>query len=305
MTIDALTRIPLKAQLYARETYYREGWASLVDGLGADAVEVLRTTALLMVKADGIAAGKVGIVVRFLRDNGFEIVAVETPPLAGFVWRELWRFQLTCATMDRLAVNELVMRDRGLLLLLRDTRPDDIPSSVRLGILKGTADPATQSATCLRRLLGQPNRVLSYIHVADEPADVARELGILITAEQRRRVVAALRNTTTGQEDARRLEEISAMSAATSRSFDPQRALDRVEAVLRMAGDPTVTDTISRMRRGERISWRPFAAALETTGITFDPWDLATLGTSFIVYDEPGTSKQIVGVEPGRWRQPS
>ena len=45
-----------------------------------------------------------------------------------------------------------------------------------------------------------------------------------------------------------------------------------------------------------------FASAIDVIGVEIDRWDLGTLGASFIVYDEPGTSKLITSVDAALWR---
>lgn len=303
----SFTRIPLKAQSYERETYFREGLADAEEVLGDGAPVALRKAALLLVKPDGLAGGKVSTVLGFLRANDFVVTAVELPTITRFHWRELWRYQLTSATLDRLAVNDLVLRGGALLLLLRREGDSDMPASVRLSRMKGPSDIASQRPDCLRRLLAQPNRVISFIHVADEPADVLRELAIILDAPARRRVLSALGRGVISRPDQEALDGAVTASDSSARAFDEQAALRRVEDALRQASGTAAPSAaqlasyLEQMRRGERIQWRPFEQRLEATGVSLDRWDVATLGAAFIVYDEPGTSKLIKAVDAKLW----
>lgn len=304
-----LTRIAAKAQQYQRETYFRDGLADAAEVLGERFAPMMERGALLMVKPDGLAGGKAATIVEFLKRHDYAITAVETPLLGRFTWRELWRFQLTSATLDRLAVNDLVLRHPALLLMLRYEGECDIPATVRLSVLKGPSDVASQSANCLRRLIGQPNRVFSFFHVADEPADLLRELAILLEGPERRRALASLGSDGLAPGDLQLLDETLAASTSSSRELDAAGALRRA---LDAAGRATtasdsldhVRADLERMREGAKIAWRPFMRALQDSGLTLDGWDVATLGASFIVYDEPGHTKQIVAVDPTTWRQP-
>jgi hypothetical protein len=300
-----LTRLPLKAQLYRRETWFRDGLTDAVEVLGEHMPSVLRRAALLVVKPDGLVAGKAAVATEFLRERGFELAAVETPTFDRFVWRELWRYQLTCATLDRLAVNEIVLSGCALLLALRHSGELRVPASVWLSSLKGPADVTAQTPDCLRRRLAQPNRVLSYIHVSDEPADVLRELAILLDAETRRRVLAALAGGEPSEAERAALAEAI---TAPARPIDAKAALARAAVVAstraQSAAAARIAADLARMQRGENIAWRPFVRALHESGAALDRWDLAALGTTYIVYDEPGTSKQLVGVDPALWAQP-
>lgn len=297
-----LTRIPLKAELYGRETYFREGLADTVELM---CPEMLWPIALLLIKPDGLLTGKSPAILRFLRENGFSVVAVEQPVLTGFHWREMWRYQLNCSTTDRLLVNDLVLPGQALLLILRLERDLDVPASVWLSGLKGPSDVSAQSPQCLRRLLKQPNRILSFFHVADEPADVIRELAILLDTAGRRRVLAACMKGDLSDADREVLNRAVETAQREIRSPDSQPALARAEDALRGRDETPAARQIrvdlARMRRGECIAWAPFARAIAAAEINLDRWDLAVLGAQFVVCDEPGKVKQIKGVDPSLW----
>ena len=112
-------------------------------------------------------------------ENEFEIVAARSITFDRLLWRALWQYQLTSATLDRLGVSDRhLAAGPGLLLVLRSTDGHDLPATVRLTSLKGSATLEQQVRGTLRHRLGQANRVLSLLHVADEPADLVRELGV-------------------------------------------------------------------------------------------------------------------------------
>ncbi|TXH76054.1 MAG: nucleoside-diphosphate kinase [Lysobacteraceae bacterium] len=307
-----LTRIPLKARLYAREPYFREGLDQAWRCLGDATPETLHRSALMMIKPDGLIGGKAPRIVEFLHEYGFEIVAVRHFVLHRLQWRELWRYQLTAATLDRLMVNDLVFSEPGLMLCLRDTTVSPLPATVRLSELKGPSDVAQQTPGCLRRLMAQPNRVFSLFHVADEPADLLRELSIFLDAWDRARVFNALMGVGALPEDEQsRLDGVVEASRRSARSLDAGHALARVRAALgAQRGSIAETEwaalhaALQSMAEGERIAWRPFADALARSGLMADPWDIAILGASFIVYDDPEASKQLVAVGHAPWLQP-
>jgi hypothetical protein len=312
---SALTRSAEKAEHYRDEVYFRESLRTVREVLGQDAGSALWHGATLMMKPDGLAAGKLGTVHGFLRDNGFTVRAVERPELTRFTWRELWRYQLTPSSCDRLAVNDLVLCRPALLLALRHDDPGGIPATVLLASLKGPADVADQWPGCLRARLAQPTKVFSYVHVADEPVDLVRELGVLLDREPRARVLAALRHRDgehAGLPDADRRLLAVALEAdrRVVRDMDAAAALERAADALATlpdgarsgpAADRLRTD-LDRMRAGGPIAWAPFARALADTGLKLDEWDLALLGASFISTDVPGVGKAIGSVRPDDWR---
>lgn len=299
----SLTRLPLKAELYGVESYFREGLDSVVRALGADAVAFLRRTALLVVKPDGMRTGKLLPVREYLTRSGFAVAAVADVTYHRHLWQGLWRYQLTSATVDRLAVNDIVLRGPALLLLLRDEAPTGVPAAVRLSGLKGSADVSRQHAGSLRALLGQPNRVLSLIHVADEPADVVRELGVFLDAPRRARLLAAALADELPPEHAAALAAAERAAAAPDYDLDVGAALRRMSAAVAAAG-PAAADAarfVRAMADGERVCWLDVADALARARVTLDPWDEALVATSYITYDEPGRVKAIENVDPAAW----
>jgi nucleoside diphosphate kinase len=305
---SGLTRSVLKARLYERETYFREGLSDAEQVLGPDLDEVLWRSAFLVIKPDGLVAGKLADVLRFLDEHGFTLAGARSLRLRGMRWRELWRYQLTSATLDRLAVNDLVMRcGPALALALRGVRDHEIPATVRLSSLKGSAMTPGMVPGTLRHLLGQPNRVLSFVHVADEPADLVRELGLLFPAPARQRLLERLRAGQPGPADQRALA--LARDRAPGRQFASAESLTRVAQAVRtvrgaeaqLAAD--LLGDLDRMSAGQCIQWRPFGRRLAALAVPLDPWDIAVLGTSFIQYDEPGASKVLEGPDLVAWRQ--
>ncbi|MFC5215334.1 nucleoside-diphosphate kinase [Streptomyces coerulescens] len=303
-----LTRGQTKRDLYARETYFREGLCDAEEVLGTAALAtVLRDSALLMVKPDGLAAGKLPPVLEYLTEHGFTPVAVREFRFQPFHWRELWRYQLTSATLDRLAVNELLLgAGPALLLLLRSEPGHELPGTVRLSTLKGSATLEAQKPGTLRSLLGQPNRVLSYVHVADEPADLLRELGLLFDGPSRRELLDRVAASALAARDKDALDQALERFARPTRSLSSADALSGVARSLTAAAPGPATESarhgVDRMERGERIDWRAFLTDLDAAGAHPERWDLAVLGTYFIVYDEPGHPKMLTNPDPESWR---
>ncbi|MEU0335436.1 nucleoside-diphosphate kinase [Streptomyces sp. NPDC006193] len=304
-----LTRSQKKQDLYARETWFREGLRDAEEVLGPQRLPaVLRETALLMLKPDGLAAARLDPVLKFVTEHDFEVAAVRDFRFEGHHWRELWRYQLTSATLDRLAVNELLLgAGRALVLLLRSGPGHELPATVRMSTLKGSATVEAQRPGTLRSLLGQPNRVLSQLHVADEPADLLRELGLLFGESARRGLYAALAAGDAAPEDKTTLDRALHDFPAPGRSLALSDALRAVAEAVAAAGpgpaSGSVQEALARMERGERIAWRQFTADLKALGARPDRWDLAVLGTYVIEYDEPGHPKVLTNPDPQSWKR--
>lgn len=247
--------------------------------------------------------GKSNDVIHFLQANDFEVVWSTRVSLAGHVWRELWRYQLNVASVDRLCVTDTLMRlSHGLLFLAKDRKRSDAPASNRLSSLKGPADPKQQTARDLRARLGQSNAMLSLVHVADEPVDIVRELGILTNAALRRDAYYCLSPSSASEAD---YGNGGVAVAATARVFDAAASLARVQlALTELAAIPgtrgpqalaleAANRDIELMRSGATVKWRQFSVALADAGACVDPWDMVTLGSSFAIHNVPNGKKRL------------
>lgn len=307
MDWGAVSRIPLKATLYDREVYFREGWADAQHVLGETTDQTLRNSAFVLIKPDGLKAGKTVPILEFLEAHEFSLIAVEQPQLGRFHWREMWRYQLTSATLDRLAANELVLHGQCLMLVVAQEPKHNLPATVRISSLKGPSQLDLQWPGCLRQVLGQPNRIFSHFHVADEPADFVRELAILLEQKNRLRVYAALKARSPLAESSARLLQSILASAISPTAFDAKTSLERVEracnesAELDARARTAIAVDVELMRQGHKINWLAFSRRLQPIIDMLDPWDLAMLASTHIVYDEPGFSKRIAAVDVALW----
>ncbi|MFI9387094.1 hypothetical protein [Kutzneria sp. NPDC052558] len=69
---------------------------------------------------------------------------------------------------------------------------------------------------------------------------------------------------------------------------------DRVGEVLRR-------HALLMVKPDEPVAWIEVAEAVRESGATVDHWDLATVGASLIVCDEPGETKLIANPDPDSW----
>lgn len=311
---STLTRMPNKARLYEHDTHFRESLSQAQAAFGPRIAEVLWRSALMIVTPDGLATAQLGVICEYLAGHGFSVVALEPLQFDRLLWRELWRYQLARATLDHLAVNDLILRaGPALILLVRSEDGHDLPATVRLTSLKGKADPAHQVPGTLRSILHQSTYLCSMVHCADEPADLIRELGVLVDSPTRRglldRLEAGLLDTAHG----RLLDQQLARHSAGGIALDSATALRRITNVVREAGikgaAPAAVDAVmgylGQMQRGHTIPWRSFTRELDGLDVKIDHWDLAIVGTAFIVNYEPGVAKMIEGPDPETWKQTS
>ena len=304
-----LTRIPTKASVYEREVYFRQGLQAFQSAFGTDAVRRAHQTAILVVKPDGIRSGKVPVVLEFLATHGFEVLASANTDMSGKTWRELWRYQLTSATLDRLAINDFLFREPALLLLLQCTRQDSIlPASVRLSGLKGPSNMVDQADDCLRKQAGQANRILSCVHIADEPADIIREVALLLPPACNPGDLRSMLSGGAGPAQDANIQAAIKSGQDQPIDFDLAAACKRLEAQLALGGDNAdakrAMQIVQNAGQGDKISFIELVDRLQNSRLAFEIWDMVIVGSYAMVYDEPGHDKLIKNPVAGSWDAP-
>ncbi|MFD8643742.1 nucleoside-diphosphate kinase [Streptomyces zaomyceticus] len=173
--LDPLTRDPRKADAYRLDPYLREGLGSLARLRDPD---VLNRYTFVVLKPDAVAGRRCELILGILRSKGWHPAAATTVRFDPLLVRELWRYQFNAASAQRIAVvDPLLSSGRSLLILLEDrNRPTWLPASVRLTAAKGSAEPSAAHSGDLRTRIGRINGLFNFMHTADEPADLVREL---------------------------------------------------------------------------------------------------------------------------------
>jgi hypothetical protein len=126
------------------------------------------------------------------------------------------------------------------------------------------------------------NRLFTFVHTADEPADVVRELADFFDRDERRRLLAAA----TGVEptgDLRLAERVRALEAVhPEHDLDPVRALARLSA--RPAGAAPLRAAVAA---GSRLDWEQIVALAGPVDLG-DPavlWDLLSVAGELLLME--------------------
>jgi nucleoside diphosphate kinase len=284
--LRALCRAGPKRDLLAVDPYVREAW--LHDGELRDTHWLWRHT-FVALKPDAIAGRRASRILAAVAALGLRAVTATTVRFHPVLVREIWRYQFNAASAHRIAVvDHLLGAGPTVLVLLRDEARGELPVSVRLTAAKGPAEPSRAAGTDLRTRVGRVNGLLNFIHTADEPIDVARELMLFS-------YTVGTRWLRGGPE---RLDEALAWAAAAIPAHD----LD-------------VTASLARLAAG-RDGWAGLArdsAAPEHVGAWIDrvresplpgggrSWDVLTVITSWMSCNEPGIAPVVPTTSPDEW----
>ncbi|WP_369173394.1 hypothetical protein AB5J49_38005 [Streptomyces sp. R28] len=300
--LNTLTADPAKREVYRYDTYAREGLRSF-----ADVAELRRSHdfTFVVLKPDAIAGRRCELILGILRDEGWLPAAATTIRFDPLLTRELWRYQFNAASAQRIdVVDHLLGSGPALLVLLYDTRrPAWMPASVRLTAAKGSADPEAAQHSDLRTRIGRVNGLLNFIHTADDPADVIRELQLF--------------SYQTGWDWCRGALSGSGPQAADwSQQTDPAHALlDTVHAAV-PAHDLDVYAALSRLSEGTG-RWASLAQRAGTSAQVGEwlaelrqgampdgaaRWDVLTVATQWIDCNEHDVAPILPTSSAAAWR---
>jgi hypothetical protein len=286
--LDTLTRCPEKAEQYVLDPYFRHGAREL-------AAEFVLPRTFVVLKPDAIAGRRLDVVIDLVRRNGFRIVAGTTFRFTPLLTREIWRYQFNIASADRAEIVDLLLpAGDSVLLIVEDDRyrAGGLPAACRLSGLKGSADPGARRPDDLRSVLKGPTTLFNFIHTADEPADVVRELALLEVATGQRilRLGAvdetALVRRAYDSMPAHDLDE----RASWQRLGDSDNHAVAALAQLALAGDPAADWSALLDLFPGRV---PPAESL---------WDALSIATAQIASNVPGLTPIVPTVGPSLWR---
>lgn len=182
-----LTIFGSKKNYFSTETYFRESFFDGHDVIGENFVNMMVRTAVVVLKPEVFATRKASDVISLIEKYNFKLKAFTTVSYDRLKIRETWRYQYSEATIDRMSlVDHLYCLGDALLLFFEDTSPEiTMPASARLHKLKGASEERLRTADTLRSIIKIPNGVIRLFHIPDEPADIIREIGILMGRDQR------------------------------------------------------------------------------------------------------------------------
>lgn len=185
-----LTRIPKKAELFFQDSFFRENLYQSSKALDKSFEFFCHNFALMLLRPDGIILNKGVTLLAETVKRGFEPIFFCPVHIDRMLLRELWRYPFTHASIDRIWTLEQLfgLMPAVLIMLVRRSKKSSIPAAVELSLMKGSTTPQKRRSSDLRSVLNIPNRILSFFHTSDEPADLIRELGILLENRSREKV---------------------------------------------------------------------------------------------------------------------
>jgi len=309
--LESLSVLPSKRALFAVDSYFRDGWEDLCELPAADIELILNRHALLLLKPDAVVGRRLEAALTWLAGQG-TVVAVERVRISRHVARAMWQYQWNVASRDRRDLADLIGGSGDSLLLLVRLPPAARPATVRLSAAKGPADPARREPGQLRHRLGNENLLLNFVHAADEPADLVRELAVLLDSADRRRLLRRLPGATDVTDQAwTQIRELHERYPAreiglTAFVHRQHRRLGELPDGRRGRPAEAFAAALSGLESGGSPGWRELCALAERAGLPLDPWDRIVVGTHLMLPSEPGTVPLLTGPPATAWdRRPA
>ncbi len=302
---ESLSKDARKRTLYGADIYFREGWADAQRILGDRAADVLSRHGLVLLKPDAVARRVLDPAIDWFETRDAQIVVAEKGGMSTHAMRAMWQYQMNAASPDRLELaDNALASDVGLLIIAR-LPAEAVPASVRFSDWKGPADPARRQPGELRHGLAGGNFLLNYVHAADEPADVIRELTILLPGRaQRETVLRALGadEPAAGMPERARQHARELEGAIDAHDLELSTAMDYLRGNVpdgpRAAAFLAMLDAVEA---DEFRDWRALWRAADEAGVPPSRWDRAVVGTHLAEHTTPGVMPILWTVPAELW----
>ncbi|MEU8686419.1 nucleoside-diphosphate kinase [Streptomyces sp. NPDC048611] len=306
----ALTCDPRKRSLFGSDTYFLESIEQL-GTLTADVDGFLHRHAALLLKPDAVVSRQIPTTIDWLARGGFRIVAAERTRLTRTAVRALWYFQWNLATPQRRRLADMFMDSCDAVVLVVRPEADTAeapPASVVMTERKGPTDPQARIPGQLRYETGRYSYLLNLVHTPDEPADVARELGIHFDPALRERVYTSALAGDDRSARARELaEQLHAEVPERDLAFPP--AAERLKHAVRQGEESVAPGALREELRAARIAaddkdgYRRLLEAVWRAGLPLDTWDVVIVGTHVLPMKRTGLAPVLDGVGVPDWQR--
>lgn len=300
-----LTSEPEKQAEFANDFYFRECWPDFLEVWGVDPHLRLQSVALLCAKTDAVVARRLRPMLQYAVERGFRPIGVERTEFSRHSMREIWRYDWHVYPVDRLDFSTLWFSAcPTLTFILRDIQPiPGIPASVRLSDLKGGPVLALRRPGDMRSVLAPPNRILNFVHIPDEPADIVRELGILFERTRRTRLLSRLAADFEVDRSDQILAAIEAIEAEVPpHDLDVQASLRRLQA----AGATTECGTkrlAAALKDEEKLGWDQILDLVDIRCPRTDRWDVICLASWLIQPERPSVAGLLPAGNLQAWQK--
>ncbi len=306
-----LSCLPEKLEAFEQDQAFLAGWATIVelDTRGDFDLNDLWGLGSVLFKSDSVLRGNVALGVDLLSAAGFVARDARVLSFDAARVRELWRYALGRLTEQRIALLARIMSYAPSLyvLLTACEASDAVPTTIRLTTFKGEAIPELRQSDQLRAAMGAPqSAMLNFVHTADEPADLVRELGLFFAEDERR---ALLRGVTGRAKPSRHalVERLGRFGGETLDFFAAKHNMIRAITDANSLHEGKRQSLIARAAalspgQGREESWLAIRNELGKAGIAVDRLDEIVIGAALVPLKRPAPSQPFPSCELRHWQ---
>ncbi|WP_423395536.1 hypothetical protein [Burkholderia sp. LMG 21824] len=302
---NLLTSEAPKRHQFSSDLYFRECWPDWVTILGSDPHRHLHSLAMLCAKPDAVVARRLRPMLQYVIERGFQPIGVERTEFNRHSMREIWRYDWHVYPVDRLDFStRWFSACPTLTFFLRDTQPiPGVPASVRLSDLKGGPVAAFRRPDDMRSVLAPPNRVLNFVHIPDEPADIVRELGILFERNQRINLIQRLHANFDSNLHERLVSAIDQIeSEVPVHDLDIQASMMRLQAAGAIQKQAAAKLAIA-LANEEKLGWDQLTELVDMDCKQADRWDIICLASWLIPLERTNVTGLLETGTLQTWRR--
>lgn len=106
---SAMSRSKKKLDIYCQDFYYEMSLTQACDTLQESLLFYINNVALLVIKPDAELMNRIPLIVQWLFLNGYEVLYMSELYVTHTQTTELWKYQWSTASIDRIIVNEKLM----------------------------------------------------------------------------------------------------------------------------------------------------------------------------------------------------
>lgn len=300
---ERLSVVPEKRDAFAKDLYFRECWADVAGIFGNARMSMLGSIGILNVKPDAVVGRRMTGVLEFVIEHDFLPIAAAPLRLTRHSIRELWRYDWHVYPVDRLAFSTFWYTSTEVLMfVLQDISPQGfLPASVRLSQLKGHGLPEKRTSSDLRTVLRSPNGILTFVHVADEPLDVVRELGIFFDRPERKALLTEIKHSAGVNRYDDVLNNIARLEACyPEHDLNFSSSLSRLEKSLAVTAK-AATYLRKLLSDGETLGWDDLCSMIDPATEEVDRWDFISVASHVIRLERDVSPDIFPSVDVDRW----
>lgn len=264
-------------QKFVHDPFFRTSLEVFKEYIG-DFDSFFKNHTYLVIKPDGIVSGSFDKIISVLHEYGFEVVGNDSFEYTPNSVKQCWYNESKQFPPEWCKLFEMVLTEKkSVFLLLHDTKPDEISPSAceRLTKLKGSAMERKRNEFHIRTKIGAGSGLLAFIHVPDNPLSMIKELGIILSDKQCKRLLANRRkdHSYVGRDEIRNsIQSIREIFIPHDLNFE--RSMERLRDYSKVL-EESIRVQFLRCVNDERL-WKDLIRLIDDNELSVPTWDLIT-----------------------------